>query len=288
MKRNDYYRIQEISRNAWRIDSPEYVGMDLFVGEEKALLWDTGYGFGDLRMTVKSITDKPLLVVNSHGHLDHVNGNYQFADCPVYMNERDWAIYGYFNNEAQRRFILKQSEHMITDYSTNTFGNILPEDLDREKYLREKPVKLLPLCEGMSFDLGGMVLDVLETPGHTWGSTALFRRDTKELYLADETGPTVIMSLFGATPEAFRQTLEKLSTLDFTRMIGSHENTWKDREALMLLTEMLSDLDTEHGIRYPAPMRFTDASLSEYLHMRRGTEPVQPGMGMPTGIIMGN
>ena len=49
--------------------------MYLLEGEEKALLIDTGWGAGNLRTFVEKLTDKPVIVTNTHGHLDHSGGN---------------------------------------------------------------------------------------------------------------------------------------------------------------------------------------------------------------------
>ncbi len=43
----------------------------LVLGREKALLFDTMTGLGDLKGYVERLTDLPLTVVNSHGHFDH-------------------------------------------------------------------------------------------------------------------------------------------------------------------------------------------------------------------------
>ena len=61
-----YYNIEKMS-GYYRIGSPEAVFCYLIVGEEKAMLIDTGYAYGDLRGAVDSITDKPLVIVNTHG-----------------------------------------------------------------------------------------------------------------------------------------------------------------------------------------------------------------------------
>ena len=59
--------------------------MFLIVGEEKAMLIDTGYGEGNLREIVEGITDKPVMVVDTHGHFDHTGGNAWWTD--VWMAE---------------------------------------------------------------------------------------------------------------------------------------------------------------------------------------------------------
>ena len=45
--------------------------MYLLEGDEKALLIDTGWGSGTLRPYVERLTQKPVQVILTHGHLDH-------------------------------------------------------------------------------------------------------------------------------------------------------------------------------------------------------------------------
>ena len=78
--KNDYYSINEIAKDIYRLTSLENVFFDLIVGSERALLIDTGYGFGNVKGLIRSITDKPLIIANTHGHVDHTCGNYQFAE----------------------------------------------------------------------------------------------------------------------------------------------------------------------------------------------------------------
>ena len=63
----------------------------LLIGETSALLIDTGSGVSDLYAAVKQLTDKPVSVVNTHGHLDHVANNHQFAD--VYISGKDKEVF---------------------------------------------------------------------------------------------------------------------------------------------------------------------------------------------------
>ena len=50
----------------------------LILGTEKAILFDTGIGIGDMKTVVSQLTTLPIIVVNSHTHYDHVGGNHQF------------------------------------------------------------------------------------------------------------------------------------------------------------------------------------------------------------------
>ena len=61
----------------------------LLEGEEKALLIDTGYAIGNLRDFVEKITDKPIIVVNTHFHPDHAAGNGEWKEVMV---SEDWKM----------------------------------------------------------------------------------------------------------------------------------------------------------------------------------------------------
>ena len=73
-----YFTVYKYNDNLYQIKDALGVLATLVIGEEKALLLDTCYGIGNLKKEVEKITNKPLIVVNSHGHMDHSCGNYQF------------------------------------------------------------------------------------------------------------------------------------------------------------------------------------------------------------------
>ncbi len=68
---NTYYTVTKLDASRYRIYSKEQVFSDLLVGKDRALLFDTGYGYGNLKKVVKDITTLPLYIINSHGHMDH-------------------------------------------------------------------------------------------------------------------------------------------------------------------------------------------------------------------------
>ena len=59
----------------------------LIEGSKKAVLFDTGLDLFNIKDYVAKLTEKELVVVNSHFHPDHANGNHHFKK--VYIGEKD-------------------------------------------------------------------------------------------------------------------------------------------------------------------------------------------------------
>lgn len=144
------------SPNTWTI-SYGNVYCYLIIGSEKAVLFDTAYGAGNLREFVEGITDKPVMVVNSHGHFDHTGGNPWWEEV--------WAGPG-----AEK--ICKKA-----------FSPEMQEDFNKKPY---PDYTVHTVREGHIFDLGGRQLEVFEIPAHHESSIALLDRGSRALYTGDE------------------------------------------------------------------------------------------------------
>jgi glyoxylase-like metal-dependent hydrolase (beta-lactamase superfamily II) len=89
MSENSYVAF-EISPGAWRIEN-EGVRCILFIGTKQALLIDSGFGTGDLKAVVDSITSLPVMLVNTHADGDHTGCNHQFETA--YMHPAEFATF---------------------------------------------------------------------------------------------------------------------------------------------------------------------------------------------------
>ena len=86
------FTTKKIADGAWYIQDAQGGVVYLVAGQERALLIDTGWGAGDLRAHVTTLTSLPLWVVNTHGHRDHTSGNGQFEE--VYIHTADLPLVG--------------------------------------------------------------------------------------------------------------------------------------------------------------------------------------------------
>lgn len=165
------YEIIQIDERSWRIESG-FVRALLFAGAERALLVDTANVSGPLDEAVRSLTDKPVTLVNTHADPDHIGANDRFAE--VWMHP---AEFGYY---AQQR----------------SPGFAAPR----------------PVWDGVTLDLGGRSFEVILVPGHTPGSIALYERETGVLVGGDSISSTPVFLFGGMrSPEAFEASLARLS-----------------------------------------------------------------------------
>jgi hydroxyacylglutathione hydrolase len=84
------YEVIKIDEGSWRIEDG-VVRAFLFTGTQRALLVDTGFGTGNLKQVVENLTDKPVMLVNTHADDDHTGCNALFE--AAYMHPSDMAFY---------------------------------------------------------------------------------------------------------------------------------------------------------------------------------------------------
>ena len=236
----EIYTVTELEPGIFRIGN-SMVYMDLIVGSHHALLFDTGYGFGSLKDVVRSITDKPLYVVNSHGHVDHACGNQQFGGA--YIHPLDMELAKEHNGREMRMAELETEE--------------VPVDFDLEAYLSLGTGELTQIGEGHTFELGGVSLEVIHMPGHTAGSIGLWCPQRKLLWVGDAMNCFVWLFL----PEAqhldtYIETLHKAAELPFSHMIQSHEPSPVPNRKLWDYLDLAEHLDFEKGTPVPAPLGY--------------------------------
>lgn len=231
------YNVRELEPGLYRIGNSG-VFMDLIVGSHHALLFDTGYGYGDLKAVVEFITRLPLYVINSHGHVDHACGNERFGGAFIHPADIGLAIE--HNGPKMRCLELDTSE--------------VPPDFDLDTHLRLGPGVLTPVGEGDIFDLGGITLEVLHLPGHTAGSIGLYCPEKRLLWVGDAINGFVWLFLPEAQPlSTYISTLHKAAGLPFTHMIQSHEPDPVPKRKLWDYLDLAEHLDYDSGVIVPGP-----------------------------------
>lgn len=164
----DYFAVEQIDRETIAIGEPRYWQKNvsyLLLGKNKALLFDSGPGVHNIGEVVQQYTDLPLLLASSHLHYDHlgnhgrVGGEVALIDLPELRRAVD----------AEGYFVFKDFQHL------GRIERIAPPRLQVKHWLKS----------GETIDLGGRLLQVLSTPGHTPESIMLFDEERRQLFTGD-------------------------------------------------------------------------------------------------------
>lgn len=167
---DDYFTIEYLDQKTIAISEPRYWQKNvsyLILGDNKAVIFDSGPGHRDISQVVKSITELPIVAMVSHYHYDHI-GN---------INK--------FDNQVLAK--LQTTSDNVT--SANPY---VPDQLLFLTSMAEKERLPTPtinptqtLDEYESIQLGGRELMIIATPGHSRDSIALFDKLNNQLFSGD-------------------------------------------------------------------------------------------------------
>ena len=256
---NPYAEVFSFRTNIYSIFVESADGMGdtwhhLIIGPEKAMLIDTGFGIGNLKGLVDELTNSmPLIVANTHEHLDHTFGNCQFDT--VYCHE--YAVEGVMN-----RFAPDMWDHL---YDENGKGKWY--DCDIKDKIAYKQYHLIGVQNHTLFNLGGdHNIELIHTPGHAAGGASFLDKQNRILF----TGAmhTAFVSVGGAvnrpgkynkefsTVTAFRNALVEIAARvgEFDVLMPAHEIQEVDSsfvfDMLDLCNQVIAAPDSFDDVRY--------------------------------------
>lgn len=234
----EYFTVFKYHDGLYQIKDALGVLSTLVIGNEKALLFDTGYGIGNLKEEVEKITNKELIVINSHGHMDHSCGNYLFDQ--VFIHPLDLELCKEHNGIERRKRNLENIKKI----------GQLPIGFDEDKYLKQNAGNLAFLNEGDIFDLGNTKLEVVMMKGHTKGSIALYNKEEKYLLVGDATCPFVWLFLKESEPvHVYIQSLRKILKLDFDNFLVGHGARLFPKKKMEDFLKIAEDIKLEDSVQ---------------------------------------
>ena len=209
----------------------------LLEGEKKALLIDTLSGAGNLRAFVRELTDLPITVINTHGHMDHAGGNYDFDEC--YIHHKDIPLIYEIKTNDRMNFV----QSGIKNFGYKTV-------VTKSDFTDARPIKVLPVDDGDVFDLGGRKVEVIGVPGHTRGTIVLLDREIKMVFSGDACNVNTLLFLPHSTSiEEYKENLRHFKDFQpyFEVMYGGHGIQAVPKaiidEAIELCTEIMEGRD---------------------------------------------
>jgi glyoxylase-like metal-dependent hydrolase (beta-lactamase superfamily II) len=148
-----YYQAKLIAPGTWQIESDGDYHY-LLEGDDQALAIDTGYGAGNVREYLQTLTRKPVrFVANTHDHFDHT------------------ALNGYFDGAYMSAETAKKATIPFASFTGISFPQDYPKIIVSDSY---------------KIQLGNREIEVFLAPNHTAGGTVYLDRKQRILFSGDE------------------------------------------------------------------------------------------------------
>ena len=177
--------IIQIDECTWRFEDG-LVRFFLLEGDNQAVMIDSGMNCPDALSMAKTLTDKPIMLLNTHGDIDHISGTGAFAEIHIHP----------------------------LDYTLCEVGQRYPD------------TALAEVKDGQIIDLGNRVLKIIHIPGHTYGSIAVLDVKKRVLITGDSVQKGhIFMFGDKRKPEEYEDSLDKLIALkdEYDFIYASHD-----------------------------------------------------------------
>ena len=206
------FEIKQINDHIWLLNDNDEATGYVVAGEKMAMVIDTMNGLINVKEEAEKLTGLPLICVNTHGHRDHIGGNWCFDK--VYMNPKDIELAKEHLQMPELKELWEENEY------------VFPE--------------VVAVEDGQIFDLGGLTLQVFDVPGHTSGEIVLLDKKDRILFTGDGTlSPLWLQlpeSLSVKTQITSMQRLQNTIRKDFDYILTGHS---KALEGAVLFDELL-------------------------------------------------
>ena len=219
MKDTQNFTAQRLPNGVTEITDLSGVHCFLVEGRDKALLIDTMTGLRGLPAFVATLTDLPVEVALTHGHMDHAGGVFEFGRC--YIHPADIPMLDGRTLPARVGYVR---------------GQLPPgEAPEASAFVPDCPVEFVPLKAGDKLDLGGRALEVLHVPGHTRGSLCYLDTASGDFFAGDAcNNNTLLMMDVSATIEEYLEALLALKERqgDIRRFYLFHGPSLQDKSCI--------------------------------------------------------
>ena len=224
----------ELSPGLHRIEcpiGPRYVAIYVIVGSKYTLLVDTGFD-DSIRTTVvnyfkekKLSLDAVKYVINTHSDYDHTGGNKAVRELMpnalICAGERDRAMIENLNSMFSDRYNEFEKDHGF------------PESKEAKDFIMTVAFETnvdIGFAGNERIDLGGRYVEILHTPGHSWGHVSILDEKSGAIIIGDAVlGNSVLLAdgqaAFPPTyrfVEAYRSTIRLLKGYKPTEILTSH------------------------------------------------------------------
>jgi glyoxylase-like metal-dependent hydrolase (beta-lactamase superfamily II) len=265
---------------------PRYVALYAIVGKVDILLVDTGFD-GSIRETLVPYfkehnlsLSKVRYALNTHSDYDHTGGNGAVKELMpnalVCCGERD-------------RPMIEDLQLMIDDrYNEFAHDHGFAESQEAIDFIRTVAFESkidIGFAGNERIDLGGRMVEILHTPGHSWGHVSVLDEQTGAVIIGDAVLGESVLLADGAPAfpptyrfvEAYRSTIRLLKAYKPSEVLTSHYPRYQGQLGLDFLDISLAYTDRIEKICFEtlqeAAKPITMLELIEIAHTRMGPWP---------------
>lgn len=195
----------KIADDLYEITETGSIHCYVVLGTERALVFDIGYGYEDIHDLIRAITDLPIMLVVSHGDPDHALGSRWFSD--VWVHPLDLGKMLMNDTETMKRSSIEYRVGKLPE---------LRDEFDIDAFINRSFEDTTPhfLMDGDVIDLGGTKLEVIHTPGHSYGHIMLLDVEKGRLFSGDQVTKHNVWYFMSADQQApFAQSVASMKRL---------------------------------------------------------------------------
>jgi glyoxylase-like metal-dependent hydrolase (beta-lactamase superfamily II) len=230
-----WFEVYKVAPGVFAIYEPhqaEEVISYLIVGTKQAVLFDTGMGIADIHKVVRQLTSRPVVVLNSHTHNDHVGGNSLFT-----------FVFG-MDTAFTRANAKGSRDDAQEELAPGMICGNLPKGFDPKTYATKPWHVSLFVKNGFKINLGGRTVEIIATPGHTPDAISLIDRENGLLFTGDTYYPGPIWLFRPETElDAYVSSVKKLAAIapQIHLVLGAHNVPVADPSVLPKLVTAIED-----------------------------------------------
>lgn len=228
-----WFEVYKVAPGTFAIYEPhqaEEIISYLILGTKQAVLFDTGMGISSISKVTKQLTGKPVVVLNSHTHNDHVGGNWEFPY--VFAMDTDFT----------RKNALGSRADAQAEIAPGQICGKLPAGFNPKAYETRRWKIFHFVHDGFKINLGARTVEIVATPGHTPDSIALIDRANGLLFTGDTYYPAPIWLYRPETDmDAYVASVKRLAALapKVKMVLGAHNIPVADPDVLPKLVDAI-------------------------------------------------
>jgi len=238
----DWFTIEKVDNKTYVISEYkhwEQMHSYLLIGDNYALLIDTGLGIGNIRCEVEKLTKLPVKVVTTHVHWDHIGGHKHFNDIYVHEGDLKWLEEGLpIPVDFIKRDVIKDVEEFPKDFSID----------DYEVYTG-KPSGVLK--DRDIIDIGNRKIQIVHSPGHAPGHICLYDLENNYLFTGDLIYEGTLYAFYPSTdPLKYKESVEKIMSFkDVKRILPAHNSLDIDVDIIERIYNAFVELDSKCDLK---------------------------------------